>query len=137
MAEAFPGISKIQYEGPESKNPLAFKHYNAEELVEGKAMAAHLRLSVPYWPTCRNDTAHLYGVMFAMLTSNRLEQRNRVEHRIRPHRNARKHPLRVYLDTSIGKACAKAQLCLFPWCWHKKPMNAVAHDVQAGGRSNV
>ncbi len=30
----FPEISKIQYEGPKSKNPLAFKHYNPDEIVE-------------------------------------------------------------------------------------------------------
>ena len=33
MTEFFPGIAKIKYEGPESKNPLAFKHYNADEKV--------------------------------------------------------------------------------------------------------
>ena len=62
MAEAFPGISKIQYEGPESKNPLAFKHYNAEELVEGKSMAEHLRFSVAYWHAFRNACSDQFGV---------------------------------------------------------------------------
>ena len=33
---AFPEIDRIDYEGPDSKNPLAFRHYNPEELVEGK-----------------------------------------------------------------------------------------------------
>ena len=41
--EFFPGISKIQYEGPNSKNPLAFKHYNPDELIDGKSMKDHLR----------------------------------------------------------------------------------------------
>ena len=54
MAEAFADIPKIQFEGPESKNPLAFKHYNPSELVEGKTMADHLRFSVAYWHTFRN-----------------------------------------------------------------------------------
>jgi hypothetical protein len=31
MAAAFPKIPKIRYEGPDSRNPLSFKHYNAEE----------------------------------------------------------------------------------------------------------
>ena len=35
---AFPDVAKIRYEGPDSKNPLAFRHYNADELVEGKTM---------------------------------------------------------------------------------------------------
>ena len=34
---------KIQYEGPDSKNALSFKHYNATEEVGGKAMKDHLR----------------------------------------------------------------------------------------------
>lgn len=62
MAEAFPGIKKIQYEGPRSKNPLAFKHYNADELVEGKKMRDHMRFSVVYWHTFRNPLADPFGV---------------------------------------------------------------------------
>ena len=59
--EFFPGISKIQYEGPQSKNPLAFKHYQAEELVEGKSMKEHLRFSVTYWHTIRGGLSDMFG----------------------------------------------------------------------------
>ena len=62
MAEAFPGIAKIQYEGPESRDPLSFKHYNADELVEGKRMADHLRFGVAYWHAFRNGCADQFGV---------------------------------------------------------------------------
>src|ERR1039458_8408290 len=58
----FSGISKIEYEGPCSKNPLAFKHYNADELVEGKAMKEHLRFSVTYWHTIRGQLSDMFGV---------------------------------------------------------------------------
>lgn len=51
MAEFFPGVKRIQYEGPDSKNPLAFKHYNPSEKVMGKTMANHLRFAVCYWHT--------------------------------------------------------------------------------------
>ena len=61
MGEAFPGISKIQFEGPESKNALAFKHYNAEEVVDGKTMADHLRFGVAYWHAFRNGCADQFG----------------------------------------------------------------------------
>ena len=61
MGEACPGVSKIEYEGPESKNPLAFKHYNPEEVVEGKPMAEHLRFSVAYWHAFRNGCADPFG----------------------------------------------------------------------------
>ena len=46
MSEWFPEVSKIAYEGPDSKNPLSFKHYNPDEKIEGKAMKDHLRFSV-------------------------------------------------------------------------------------------
>lgn len=58
---AFPQISRIPFEGPASKNALAFKHYNADELVEGKAMRHHLRFSVAYWHTFRGLGADPFG----------------------------------------------------------------------------
>ena len=39
MCAAFKDIAKIKFEGPKSKNPLAFKYYNPDELVEGKVQA--------------------------------------------------------------------------------------------------
>jgi xylose isomerase len=62
MPAAFPKIRKIRFEGPDSKNPLAFKHYDAEELVEGKPMKDHLRFSVVYWHTMRGVGADMFGV---------------------------------------------------------------------------
>jgi len=59
---AFAQIPKIPFEGPKSKNPLAFKHYNAEEVVEGKTMREHLRFSVVYWHTFRNRLSDPFGV---------------------------------------------------------------------------
>jgi len=60
--EFFPGISKIQFEGLKSKNPLAFKHYNPDELVEGKPMKEQLRFSVTYWHTIRGLLSDMFGV---------------------------------------------------------------------------
>ena len=59
--EGFPEIQKIQYEGPKSKNPLAFRHYNADEVFEGKTMAEQLRFSVAYWHTMRGTGADPFG----------------------------------------------------------------------------
>jgi xylose isomerase len=58
---AFPDIAKIKFEGPESKNPLAFRHYNESELVEGKSMKDHLRFSVAYWHTFRGTGLDPFG----------------------------------------------------------------------------
>lgn len=61
MPAAFPKIPKIQYEGPKSRNPFAFKHYNSEELVEGKTMKEHLRFSVVYWHTMCGNGSDMFG----------------------------------------------------------------------------
>ncbi len=61
MPSAFPKIPKIKFEGPDSKNPLAFKHYNPDEIVEGKSMKDHLRFSVVYWHTMRGVGADMFG----------------------------------------------------------------------------
>ena len=61
MKSAFPGIKRIAYEGPASKNPLAFKHYNPEEIVEGRTMREHLRFAVVYWHTFRGNGSDPFG----------------------------------------------------------------------------
>jgi xylose isomerase len=45
----FGDVTRIKYEGPESSNPLAFRHYDADEMVMGKRMEDHLRFAVAYW----------------------------------------------------------------------------------------
>ena len=62
----FPKIKKIKYEGPGSKNPLSFKWYNENEIVEGKTMRDHLRFSVVYWHTFRNPLSDPFGVGTAL-----------------------------------------------------------------------
>jgi xylose isomerase len=47
--EFFGDVTRIKYEGPESSNPLAFRHYDADEMVMGKRMEDHLRFAVAYW----------------------------------------------------------------------------------------
>jgi len=49
--EYFPGIDKIKYEGPDSKNPLAFKWYDEKKVVGGKIMKDYLRFAIAYWHT--------------------------------------------------------------------------------------
>jgi len=45
----FGDVSKIQYEGADSTNPLAFRHYNPDEVILGKRMEEHLRFATCYW----------------------------------------------------------------------------------------
>ena len=58
---AFPEINHIAFEGPQSKNPLAFRFYNADEIVDGLSMREHLRFSVVYWHTFRGQGADPFG----------------------------------------------------------------------------
>lgn len=47
----FKDIKKVEYEGSKSRNPLAFKYYNPEEVILGKKMKDHLKFSMAYWHT--------------------------------------------------------------------------------------
>ncbi len=49
MTDFFAGIPKIAYEGPETGNEFAFRHYDPDEVVMGKRLEDHLRFAVAYW----------------------------------------------------------------------------------------
>ena len=59
--EYFPNIGKIGYEGPDSKNPLAFKYYNENEVIDGKTMKDHLRFAIAYWHCFCADGSDPFG----------------------------------------------------------------------------
>lgn len=62
MSEFFPEVSKIQYEGKQSKNPLAFRYYDPERVIGGKTMAERLRFSMAYWHTMTGSGVDLFGL---------------------------------------------------------------------------
>ena len=49
--EYFTGVEKIEFEGRDSKNPMAFKWYNENKVIAGKTLKKHLRYAVVYWHT--------------------------------------------------------------------------------------
>ena len=51
MTDFFKGIAPVKYEGADSTNPLAYRHYNKDEIVLGKRMEDHIRPGVAYWHT--------------------------------------------------------------------------------------
>ncbi|MCG2462953.1 xylose isomerase, partial [Flavobacteriaceae bacterium F89] len=59
--EYFKGIGEIKYEGKESKNPLAYKFYNPEQVVAGKTMREHFKFAVAYWHTFCGQGADPFG----------------------------------------------------------------------------
>ena len=56
-----PEVDKIKYEGPDSTNPLSFRHYKADEVVAGKSMQDHFRFAVAYWHTMRGTGSDPFG----------------------------------------------------------------------------
>jgi xylose isomerase len=59
--EYFKGIEKIQFEGKESNNPLAFKYYNPEQIVAGKKMKDWFKFSIAYWHTFCGQGSDPFG----------------------------------------------------------------------------
>ncbi|WP_040203718.1 xylose isomerase [Neobacillus jeddahensis] len=57
----FGSVNKVVFEGKNSKNPLAFKYYNPEEVIGGKTMKDLLRFSVAYWHTFTADGTDPFG----------------------------------------------------------------------------
>ncbi|MCE2862680.1 MAG: Xylose isomerase [Verrucomicrobiota bacterium] len=57
----FPRLPVIAHEGPGTDNPLAFRHYNPDEVVDGRTMAEHLRFSIAYWHAFRGTGSDPFG----------------------------------------------------------------------------
>ena len=59
--EFFPGIGKIQFEGKESRNPMAFRYYDANKVVMGKTMGEWLKFAMAWWHTLCAEGADQFG----------------------------------------------------------------------------
>ncbi|WP_156299687.1 xylose isomerase [Streptobacillus canis] len=61
MKEYFVNIPKIKFEGPDSKNPLSFKYYDAERVINGKKMKDHLKFAMSWWHTIVAEGVDPFG----------------------------------------------------------------------------
>ena len=59
--EYFPGIGKIKFEGTASKNPLAYRYYDAEKVILGKKMKDWLRFAMCWWHTLCAEGGDQFG----------------------------------------------------------------------------
>ncbi|MEN2399105.1 xylose isomerase [Flavobacterium sp. MC2016-06] len=59
--EYYKGIGKIEYEGKESDNPLAFRYYNPDQIVAGKTMREHFKFAISYWYSFGGNGSDLFG----------------------------------------------------------------------------
>jgi xylose isomerase len=62
MSEYFSDIKKIPYEGAKTQNPLAFRYYNPDEVIDGKPMREQLKFALSYWHTMCGDGTDMFGV---------------------------------------------------------------------------
>lgn len=61
MAEIFRNLPKVNYEGPKSKNPLAFKFYDPDRIVMGKPMREHLPFAMAWWHNLCATGVDMFG----------------------------------------------------------------------------
>ncbi|MDR2823853.1 MAG: xylose isomerase [Prevotellaceae bacterium] len=59
--EFFPMVGKVKFEGKESKNPLAFRYYDAEKVINGKKMKDWLKFSMAWWHTLCAEGSDPFG----------------------------------------------------------------------------
>ena len=67
MQQAFPFVDRVRYEGPATRNPFAFRHYDPDATVAGKPMRDHLRFAACYWHTMRNGLGDPFGAPTAVM----------------------------------------------------------------------
>ena len=82
--EYYPGIGKIKFEGNRSKNPLAFKWYNPDQVISGKKMKDHLRFAIAYWHSFCGDGTDPFGspthsFPWSSVTSNEDQSRMKLD----------------------------------------------------------
>lgn len=61
-APFFPDVKPIRYAGEAASEPFVFRHYDREQLIDGKPMHEHLRFAAAYWHTMRNPLNDPFGV---------------------------------------------------------------------------
>jgi xylose isomerase len=59
--EYFEGIPQIPYEGPQSRQALAFRHYDPAQMIDGKSLKDHLRFSIAFWHSFRGTGTDMFG----------------------------------------------------------------------------
>ncbi len=112
MKQYFPKIKKIKYEGPDSKNPLAFKHYNPKAKIMGKSMKDHLRFAVCYWHSFKG----LGGDPFGPGTMER-------------NYNQSDDPMKVAEETMVAAFEFFEKIGVEYWCFHDRDISPEADNL--------
>ena len=103
MKQYFPKVKAIKYEGPDSKNPLAFKHYDAKAKIMGKTMKDHLRFAACYWHTFKGLGADPFGPGTIERNYNKSDD-----------------PMKVAEETMVAAFEFFEKLGVGYWCFHDR-----------------
>ena len=57
----FFNVSRIPFEGARSANPLAFRHYDPAEVIDGVTLKDRMRFSIAYWHSFRGVGGDPFG----------------------------------------------------------------------------
>jgi xylose isomerase len=111
----FPEVAeKVRYEGPQSKNPLAFRFYDPDKVVGGKTMREHLRFAVSYWHTFKGTGADPFGVGTTDRPWDRAED-----------------PMQRAKDTLDAAFEFFTKLGVDYWCFHDRDIAPEGSDFEA------
>jgi xylose isomerase len=80
--EYYPGIGKIKFEGKKSKNPLAFRWYNPEQVIAGKKMKDHLRFAIAFWHSFCGDGTDPFGDATHAFPWKDMPNDDKIKHRL-------------------------------------------------------
>lgn len=109
----FPKVDKVEYEGPDSKNPFAFKHYNPKEKVMGKTMENHLRFAVCYWHSFKGRGADPFGPGAAIREYDNFDD-----------------PMKVAEETMYAAFEFFTKLGVNFWCFHDRDIAPEADNLK-------
>ncbi len=118
MKEFFPEVNKkVEYEGPDSKNPLSFKYYNPQEKIMGKTMAEHLRFAVCYWHSFKGLGGDPFG------GPTRIREYNRGADEMKVAENTMRAAFEFF-----------AKLGVDFWCFHDRDIAPESDNLQETNR---
>jgi len=113
MKQFFPEVGTVKFEGPKSRNPLAFKVYNPKEKIAGKTMKDHLRFAVAYWHTMKGSGADQFGAPTHSRPWNRSTD-----------------PMRIAEDTMRAAFEFTTKLGVDYYCFHDSDVSPDSNDLR-------
>ena len=101
VKEYFPEIGKIKFEGKDSRNPLAYRYYDAEKVILGKPMKDWLKFAMACWHTLCAERGDQFGTGTKTFPWNQGEDGMSIAKQ------------KVDAGFEIGRASCRERVCLY------------------------